>query len=665
MHKTMDTSNVFEVDDAVLKIFASGDMQQFISLGESKDPVESQWNMDAFSGDAYARGCALFDGVTIENEEMDTAFQRELIQHDFDTAANVHAMFAQSVQPAGTRNFTNCIEKLISFARRCNIKANFVSGCVKRAILASLELMKPEQVTACIKDGQPFGELKRFMEKQDTNFLGDYHDWETLLHALTFDEEKLQMAFSSKFNFGKEFPTIYRARELLQEIDLYLTWQDLFKVYLLSNIKNLKVRHTLENFFQQILPLGKNAGQLAMVYSASLADKRFSPEEYSTDLAFTVDALCVQPWFEEKVIRFLQDSSEMVRLTTKRVKEETTGRVKLRERVGELVQRRLVEGSVVSLATPAVDDLISNTFEGWCRLARLPPMISERKKLTAYMLMSLPIMYASKSEIDTIIRNNFDPTVADCILETAVENPEASVIVELLSLVTTCIKAFRQLSEFQDLCFATVSQQEKLGLESITAFQLYVAIYQRESLWRTVWTNFHVSLTHQITVAVNIFRSKNEFALKEVAEYCLYDTLLHKQPTSSQPSAPTVKNERSEPSETFTSPCVEEPKSPSNECHGSPPNPDSPSQKPLPPSPETNSPKTLPLSAEENSLPPSPQIETPASPRIKTPPSTPRSTSTLYAEEESSPGVNMQDCVYEACGEIIEEPWKRESDAGE
>ena len=243
------------------------------------------------------------------------------------------------------------------------------------------------------------------MDQQDTNFLGDYHDWETLLHALTFDEDMLQTAFSSKFNFGKDFPTIYTARELLQEIDLNLTLQDSFKVYLLCNVKNLKVRHTLENYFLQILPVEKNAGQLAMVYSASLGRQTDSPRTSfpRTSRSHWTRCACSRG-SRRKFIRFLQDSSEMVRLTTKRVKEDTTGRVKLRERIGESAQRRLIGGGAVTLATPTANDLVSSTLEGWSQLARLPPMISERKKLTAYMLISLPLMYASKSEIEGIIR---------------------------------------------------------------------------------------------------------------------------------------------------------------------------------------------------------------------------------------------------------------------
>jgi hypothetical protein len=641
----MDTSNVFTVDDSVLQMFGSDGVQQFISLGADKDPVESQWNMHAFSGDAYARSHGLFDGLKIENEEVETAFQRELIQNDFDTAANVHAMFAQSVQPAGTRNFSNCIEKLISFARRCNIKANYVSGCLKRAILASLKLVQLERVSTCIRDGQPFGELKRFMEQQDANFIGDYHDWETLLHALTFDEEMLQTAFSSKFNFGKDFPTIYTARELLHEIDLNLSLQDLMKVYLLCNVKSLKVRHSLENYFLQILPVEKNAGQLAMVYSASLADKRFSAEEFSADLAFTLDALRVQPWFEEKVIRFLQDSSEMVRLTTKRVKEETTGRVKLRERIGESAQRRLIGGGAVALATPTANDLVSSTLEGWSQLARLPPMISERKKLTAYMLISLPLVHASKAEIEGIIQTNFDPTVADSILKTVVGKPEASVIVDLLSFVSTHVQPFRELTEFREQCFATLSFKESSELQWVTLFQLYVAMYQRETLWRAVWMNFHLSLSHQITVAVNKFRSQNKFALQEVAEICLYDTLLHKQPTSSQPSIPDIKNERSEPSETLTSSCAPELELPIEGCHGSPASPLSPSQKPLPPSPETKS------------LPPSPEIRSSApSPEIRSSPPSPGSGATMDAHEEFSPDVDIKNELWDTLPHVEDDP---------
>jgi hypothetical protein len=41
--RSMDTSNVSSVDDSVLQMFGSEGMQQFISLGAGKDPIESNW----------------------------------------------------------------------------------------------------------------------------------------------------------------------------------------------------------------------------------------------------------------------------------------------------------------------------------------------------------------------------------------------------------------------------------------------------------------------------------------------------------------------------------------------------------------------------------------------------------------------------------------------
>ena len=229
-----------------------------------------------------------------------------------------------------------------------------------------------------------------------------------------------------------------------------------------------------------------NATDAAFVFTACMADSRFTQEQLSEDLAWFRQNVIVCPSFEAKRLFFMETTQAMTKWSQSEIVAQTAGRVRLRYRVG--VQQRT--GACVSGATSKihsvenpdphttfnsninadplpshVDKLMSenaapasnflqmkeDSIHGWSLGARISPAISHKSRFMGYVLMGQTAFADPSGAINNHFANDKD--IAKNKLEPQVYKPLADVIIEFLRLITVHVPAFPELIAFRDECF--------------------------------------------------------------------------------------------------------------------------------------------------------------------------------------------------------------------
>jgi hypothetical protein len=180
------------------------------------------------------------------------------------------------------------------------------------------------------------------------------------------------------------------------------------------------------------------------------------------------------------------------------------------------------DGSMpVMNTTPAsqFSQMQEDSIQGWSLRARIPPAISHKSRLMAYVLMG-QTMFGDPSEVIEIHFAN-DKHLASNILEQKVFKPHADVIIEFLRLLTVHVTPFEELVIFRDNCFTDFSYTDSKDLSWLRFLQLYIAVYQNEDIWPHIWKSFCGVLSHQVLITVANFKENHLYAVNKVADICM------------------------------------------------------------------------------------------------------------------------------------------------
>jgi hypothetical protein len=470
--------------------------------------------------------------------------QTRLMDNGFNATVDMNSLFLQSTKLVQENSYNSIINKYISYTQRGNFMAKDVVYCFKRSIISSMKLTDTERICGAMHYELAQPSLVQF-EKGCENVYGNYTEWEQILKILSFDEDAMRAyLFSEESRFGDVTPTIKFVFTTLQQIGAEnMSVTDALKVYLITNIKALTSLVAITAFLTDVMPATFNASDACFVFTARVADTRFSDQQYADDLAWLMLNVKVSATFEEKCLFFLDTKQTMMKWSQAEMVKQHVGRPQLRYRIGvndmgpmeQACTGRLVDTppgvtdvthmSVPPNATPNaapasyLSQLKENSLQGWIIRARVPPAISHMSKLLGYVLMS-QMDFADPSNA---MRAHFmkDPEVSSNMLTQRVYKPEASVIIEFLGLLTVNVTIFDELAAFRDECFTDFSYTDSKQLTPLKFLQLYISAYQKEDVWPHVWKNFCGVLSHQVLIAVANFKKKYVYAVDKVAEICM------------------------------------------------------------------------------------------------------------------------------------------------
>jgi hypothetical protein len=472
--------------------------------------------------------------------------QNRLMDNGFDTTAEMTSLFLQSKKHVEEHNYNSIIGTYLTFTHASNIRSRDVTTSFKRSIISSMKLYDTSRVCEVMEYDPPQQGLIRF-ERNVENVYGDYSEWEKILQLLSFDEEVMSdYLLSADSDFGNDLPTIKFVLTTLQQIGAEaLSMTDCLKVYLLTNIKSITSLVAIKAFLKEAMPASFNVADASFVFTACMADARFTPEQFSEDLAWYMQNVILSPSFEEKCLFFMETKQTMMKWSQTEIVKENRGRVRLRYRVGAQTadiepptqDTRPVggdnhtidhssnpgfDGSMpVMNTTPAsqFSQMQEDSIQGWSLRARIPPAISHKSRLMAYVLMG-QTMFGDPSEVIEIHFAN-DKHLASNILEQKVFKPHADVIIEFLRLLTVHVTPFEELVIFRDNCFTDFSYTDSKDLSWLRFLQLYIAVYQNEDIWPHIWKSFCGVLSHQVLITVANFKENHLYAVNKVADICM------------------------------------------------------------------------------------------------------------------------------------------------
>jgi hypothetical protein len=471
--------------------------------------------------------------------------QSQLMGSGFDTTAELNSLFYQSTRLLATKNKQTVFETLLSFSRKSNCGTTDIVGCLKRSIIASMKLIDTEAICSALQDELPT-DLRCFEDIPD-NVYGDFTEWSKLLQSLKWDDVVEEYLFGPESHFCNKFPTIKFVCDTLRQIGANtLCVTDMLKIYLMTNIRNINCRIVVTSFFEDRLPSTFNCTAAVYVFTCAMADSvRFGPTQFTHDLSWLLLNINVDDAFKHEFEFFVKRTEAfLVNSKTENLKHRP-GRLRLRDRVGmrhasstltttppnstgpctgtdmhgDFAERSGITGS---RSASLLSQIEQDSLQGWAMRARVPPAFSHKHKLLGYVLMS-QTAFADPSEA---LRKHFasDKEVYTNMLAQRVCKPHASSIIEFLRLLNVQVTAFDELLAFRSECFSDFSYTDSKNLTWLKFLQLYIAIYQHEGVWTSVWTSFCPVLSHQVLLSVGNFKKKSKYALDKVVDICMGTT---------------------------------------------------------------------------------------------------------------------------------------------
>jgi hypothetical protein len=435
--------------------------------------------------------------------------QRALINNDLDSEALRTQFFTQCTKPIQWQDTRFLIELIISFAKQCNIRVSdtLLDGCVHKIVIASFKTINPHLVLKTMNDTSACGDIIS-IHKRPNNTLGDYNEWKGLLDHMTFDKEAAEFMFSVEHEYGKEYPTIFHISRLLKELKVPMDAVQTLKLYVLVNVKGLKLLRAVQLFFSENLPINVNSEEAACIFAASLAEQTFEADVYSADVASILAHCTMSPQLKQDFTAF-QHSDMQLQHAQPVASQANKSRTRLYDRVKNMTDSK-------HMATTT----LSSSFEMWVSTVKLPSVSSGKKRGIAYLFMGLHELSKNKEAVQRNLKKLFkkDETVR-LIMQHPVEHPEISVLVLLLKDITV-VHPEADLLRFKKECLVDLSSQQQKALDFSTVFQLYICTYLETEIWKEVWKNF-APLSHNVLVNATRFRKSILIDLDYVTNTCV------------------------------------------------------------------------------------------------------------------------------------------------
>jgi hypothetical protein len=397
------------------------------------------------------------------------------------------------------RSYNTIIESFIRFCRDFGCDAQDSSQSMKKAIISSIRSVTVKDAIEAIDTNHSFIDYDLLKQNSEYNRFGDDMEWIKMTHLLHFDVESETMMHDIR----QGVPSIYFLINLIQDMKLteVISLQNMLKMYLLTNIKQLTSRHVLELFCSDLLH--RDVSREVLVLTSLLADQRFDQEQFTKDIIWLLKHLRFDESFEREYQFFIkQELSLQDVMKQRKMQNLTRDRVRLRERIPKSENVKWKSQRICSAESQEALD----SFNGWIARVRFPQITTRRMKLNAYFIRCQPNMDHAFH-----INKHYIHDVAAIILQHPITIPETNVVRNVIDSIRMHMQPFPELVEFRRECFAGFAQKDSRGLTWLQILQLYIAAYQYQPIWTQCWTSILPILSHQIISDVEKFTSNKTY----------------------------------------------------------------------------------------------------------------------------------------------------------
>jgi hypothetical protein len=415
----------------------------------------------------------------------------------------------QMIQPnfgTSKRSYTTVIESFLRFCRDFGCDADDSHASFKKAIIASIRSVDVKQAVALCDPNNAFIDYDLLAQHADINRFGDDNEWLKVVELIHFDMD----AETMESDIRNSVPSVQFIVSLIGEMKLSqpISLQNMLKMYLLTNIKQLTSRHVLELFCSNLMQ--RDVSREVLVLTSLLADQRFGQAQFTQDVVWLLRHMRFSDSFTREYTFFQKQEKSLKDVMKQRtMQNHTRDRVRLRDRIPKSNTTKWKSQQGCSAETQEALD----SFNGWISRVRFPQITTRRMKLNAYFIRCQPNI-----EHEPYIRKHYVEDVADIICGQPITSPEVLVLQGVIATLRMHVQPFKELVEFRRECFGGFAHKDSRGLTWLQILQFYVAAYQYKTIWAQCWTSVLPIISHQIVSDVEKFTSLNKYNGDSVVE---------------------------------------------------------------------------------------------------------------------------------------------------
>ncbi|KAJ1464701.1 hypothetical protein T484DRAFT_1757905, partial [Baffinella frigidus] len=251
-----------------------------------------------------------------------------------------HSNPRMSTGPANRGKYTSLVVSFVRFCRDFGCNANQLDLSMMKAIISSIKSINIAEALRQLDTTNSFLDIDLLSQNTEHNHFGDDCEWLKLMQLVHFDKDN--EIIRQELRTG--VPSINFVVNLISQMQLAssISLENIFKMYLLSNIKQLTSRHVLELFCTDLLQRDMN--REILIFTSLLADQRFDQTQFTKDFVWLLQHIR----FDEKLSNEIQYYNKQENSLHQVMKQRTMqnicrGRIRLRDRVHQGVNMQWVQ----------------------------------------------------------------------------------------------------------------------------------------------------------------------------------------------------------------------------------------------------------------------------------------------------------------------------------
>lgn len=485
---------------------------QFTPVAEPSHDEENPDNAAASNQDTGLENML----STLDIERPDTNGLKELVHMERAMEEKLTYMFDHTLQPTAMQDVRLLCTDLIKFGERINFPVGHdLHGLVKLLITAALKHVDHTKVYTMLQikhEGISYIELQKQCSLE-TPPVSTNDSILLLIRNIHFDPQLVSLLQESTTIMTPLEKTIHVIKTFLfQKTGMpdQLTIDEVLRVIFLRYVKTSHLT-VISSYLQSILP--QKVYNDTLPSELLLALMNVSHNERDTAIIFhtIIQDLKISDSIHTGVLDLIHNAQHMAKIYNAKKTQEKHKKLRLREKTklrqlqAQATDRSEADDGVdvqtgsVSGDNPSPKLHMFDTYQHWVQKTRLPPSMTERRRLTAYLLMCLeiPPLLEDKDAlrgIDIV----FQDQVAELIAINPVRQPEQEPLKILLSMITDIGKPTEEFWTFKDRCLRHLGQHKVNAMSLKRIFNLYVIAYLPRSVQDSLWGTFYGSDIHYL-----------------------------------------------------------------------------------------------------------------------------------------------------------------------
>jgi hypothetical protein len=315
--------------------------------------------------------------------------------------------------------------------------------------------------------------------------------------------------FAQKVDESECIPgVLQRFNKQLHGSSLRCEFSRVAMLFLLSNVNKITMTQALTAFFRDAEDDAMRTTHIK-TFVMQQADERADSQEYEEALSYILRRCVLLPSFESQVAQHVQSQLALQTMFSQRQTQVLSGRPRLRERLREAAQ--LVAEQVVD--PDHITQVSRDSFNGWCTNVRFPNNVNVWLRQKLYFIQCQREQEAQA--LQDYMYDTVDKQLVEQIAKLKIAHVETVVVQSVIAKTSFFRQPFTELVRFREVVTSGLANHVGQHLTYSTLMQLYLTVYQRESIWQQCWKGVLPHINH--TVISNIKNFVAQYPMNKAA----------------------------------------------------------------------------------------------------------------------------------------------------